>query len=307
MVNTRFSPFELLLLKSRSQTDTAALLLLAWVMAHRAPVTESGGQRLTELSRQFRHGHELQPVIDIANAQDLEAIQLAAEVLQKDRYGEAAMAFLRQAIGLALDEGRLAPTSNYLLRFLADLLGASPRQFEQLYSEVAGGKFELPDDLSRADYWHAREQVRQRTRQEEEASRQREHARQSHHRSSHQQKESHHQRQGSSRQQEGASHQHRESSQQHSSHQRSSRHGDGDQRNHDRPHVDSRTLNALIVLGLEAGASREDIKRAYRRLAQSHHPDRFFSRGEAVMANASRRFQRIKNAYEFLMHDARSL
>ncbi|MHB0775731.1 DnaJ domain-containing protein [Halomonas sp. WWR20] len=284
MANTRFSPFELLLLKSRSQTDTAALLLLAWVVAHKASITENGRQRLLELSRHFRHGHELQPVIDIANAQDLEAIQLAAEVLQKDRYGEPAVAFLRQAIELSMVDGSLAPTSNYLLRFLADLLGASPRQFEQLFHEVAGKAFADPDDLSRADYWQAREQARQR-QQEERASHQQE--RGSHHqeRSSHQQRGSSYQRQDSSRQQDGSS----------------------SRRPHDRPRVDSQTLHALIVLGLEAGASREEIKRAYRRLAQAHHPDRFFSRGESVVANASRRFQRIKNAYEFLMHDARSL
>jgi len=35
MSTARFSPFELLLLKSRSQVDTATLLLLGWVLVHR--------------------------------------------------------------------------------------------------------------------------------------------------------------------------------------------------------------------------------------------------------------------------------
>ena len=37
------------------------------------------------------------------------------------------------------------------------------------------------------------------------------------------------------------------------------------------------------------------------RLAQTHHPDCVFTQGEARMASASLRFQRIKSAYEYLM------
>lgn len=288
MANTRFSPFELLLLKSRNQTDTAALLLLAWVAASQGEVSAAAGQRLNELAASFRHGHDLQPVLDAASPQDLAAIQLAAEVLQKDCHGEQAQPFLRHAIALAIIDDKLTAATNHVLRFLADLLGTSPQQFSQLFSEVAGQDFAEPDDPSRADYWHARERARQQ------------HSHQQHHQqSSHQQ----HQHEGQHSGERSQQHSYRESSYR-QSRQRSERESHY-QRADDRPPPSDRTLRALTILGLDADASRGDIKKAYRRMAQTHHPDRFFARGETVTAAASQRFQTIKNAYEYLMQDAR--
>ncbi|MFC3282240.1 J domain-containing protein [Litchfieldella rifensis] len=266
----RFSPFELLLLKSRNQADTAGLLLLAWVLASKGHLSEGDRQRLSELSREFRHGHELEPIVDIAIQQDLGAIQLAAEVMQKDCCGEQAYPFLRQVIALAITEGKLAIANHHILRFLADLLGVSPPEFAHLFTEVAGKEFANPDDPSRTGYWQAKERHRQ---QQEERQRQ--------HQQSHERHSSGHQY----RQHSGTG---------------------GSQRQHHyhstrEPPPGEQTRRALAVLGLEPGASRHDIRKAYRRLAQLHHPDRFFAEGDAVVATASRRFQRIRKAYDYLM------
>ena len=67
------------------------------------------------------------------------------------------------------------------------------------------------------------------------------------------------------------------------------------------PPPPDRTTRALAVLGLTPGASKTDVRRAYRRMAQLHHPDRFYSDSEHQVALASARFQRIKNAYDYLM------
>ena len=64
---------------------------------------------------------------------------------------------------------------------------------------------------------------------------------------------------------------------------------------------DSKIVHACAVLGLEYGASKEEIKRAYRRLAQIHHPDRFASLGEESVATATNTFKRIKEAYDYLV------
>ncbi len=48
-------------------------------------------------------------------------------------------------------------------------------------------------------------------------------------------------------------------------------------------------------------AQKSDIKRAYRRLAQKYHPDRYHAQSQEAMVTASLRFQRIKNAYDYLM------
>src|SRR3954468_6096857 len=48
------------------------------------------------------------------------------------------------------------------------------------------------------------------------------------------------------------------------------------------------------ILGLERGASAEDIKKAYRRLARKYHPD------VSKEANAEEKFKEVSEAYETL-------
>ncbi len=49
------------------------------------------------------------------------------------------------------------------------------------------------------------------------------------------------------------------------------------------------------VLGVSREASQDDVKRAYRRLAQQHHPDK-----NAGDESAEERFKEISEAYEIL-------
>ena len=51
------------------------------------------------------------------------------------------------------------------------------------------------------------------------------------------------------------------------------------------------------VLGVAKNASDEDIKKAYRKLAMKHHPDR--NQGDAAKA-AEEKFKEAKEAYEML-------
>lgn len=66
----------------------------------------------------------------------------------------------------------------------------------------------------------------------------------------------------------------------------------------------NRATQAYAVLGLEFGASKEEIRKAFRRLAQVHHPDRFSSLGEESVAAATATFQRINEAYKYLVKHA---
>ncbi|SDK95328.1 DnaJ domain-containing protein [Franzmannia pantelleriensis] len=282
----RFSPFELLLLKSRHQADTAALLLLAWVLASRGHIGEPERARLTELTSGFRHGHALEPIIEIAASQDLAAIQLAAELLQKECHGEQAYPFLRLAIALAVEGGKPSLANHHVLRFLADLLGVAPGEFAPLFEAVAGKAFANPDDPSRTGYWQAKEHHHQ----------QQEQRRQQQERHQHSQRDQERQRRERDQQEQARQRREQERQEQHHQYQRQRRHG-----NDRPPPAGDRTRRALVVLGLEPGASRSEIRKAYRRLAQTHHPDRVFAQGEARVASASLRFQRIKSAYEYLM------
>jgi DnaJ like chaperone protein len=55
------------------------------------------------------------------------------------------------------------------------------------------------------------------------------------------------------------------------------------------------------VLGVEKNASREEIKKAYRKLAGKYHPDRVNHLGEEFKDLAERRFKEIQEAYQELM------
>jgi curved DNA-binding protein len=54
-------------------------------------------------------------------------------------------------------------------------------------------------------------------------------------------------------------------------------------------------MNPYQILGLKPGASEEEIKKAYRKLAMKHHPDRGGDEAE---------FKKIKEAYETLTNNA---
>src|SRR3712207_5249155 len=55
------------------------------------------------------------------------------------------------------------------------------------------------------------------------------------------------------------------------------------------------TKDLYKVLGVGKGASQEDIRRAYRKLAREHHPD-----ANRDDSKAEERFKEIQHAYEVL-------
>jgi DnaJ like chaperone protein len=54
------------------------------------------------------------------------------------------------------------------------------------------------------------------------------------------------------------------------------------------------------VLGIGRNASAEDIKRAYRQLAMTYHPDKVIHLGEEFRELAENRFKEIQKAYQEL-------
>lgn len=57
----------------------------------------------------------------------------------------------------------------------------------------------------------------------------------------------------------------------------------------------------LQLLGLKKGATKDDIKAAYRRLAKTYHPDKLSGVDDAIKKIAEERFRDIKDAYENLI------
>ena len=54
---------------------------------------------------------------------------------------------------------------------------------------------------------------------------------------------------------------------------------------------------AYKVLEIEPTASDEEVKKAYRRLATIHHPDKVSYLGEDIKQKANEKFQKISEAY----------
>ena len=65
-------------------------------------------------------------------------------------------------------------------------------------------------------------------------------------------------------------------------------------------------IKALALLGLEEGVSQEEIKKAYHRISQVHHPDHYAELGPEAMTEATQSFQRIRAAYDFLLGERSS-
>ena len=57
----------------------------------------------------------------------------------------------------------------------------------------------------------------------------------------------------------------------------------------------------LQVLSLKKGATKDDIKAAYRRLAKTYHPDKLSGVDDAIKKIAEEKFREIKDAYENLI------
>lgn len=54
------------------------------------------------------------------------------------------------------------------------------------------------------------------------------------------------------------------------------------------------------ILEIEPGASKEDIHKAYRALANKYHPDKIAHLGKEFQALAEEKFKEIQAAYDFL-------
>ncbi len=54
------------------------------------------------------------------------------------------------------------------------------------------------------------------------------------------------------------------------------------------------------ILGIEASASDDEVKKAYRKMAITYHPDKVAQMGEEYQKGAKEKFQKIQDAYEAL-------
>ena len=53
-------------------------------------------------------------------------------------------------------------------------------------------------------------------------------------------------------------------------------------------------------LGLSGNPSKDEIKKAFRRLAKEYHPDKLAGVNETIKKIAEEKFREIKEAYDYL-------
>lgn len=241
MKNQEFTEFERIIIGSKNEVGTAVLLVLSWIAASDGSIDTKEARQLSEISAASKHGHDIKPLVRLAKVRDSRSLQLACEIIARNFKGGKAPLFLEMAIGIAIADGYLLPAENYILRFLADLLGVNSRQLNSLFLEITAQGIPAPSDVGSAHYWRSRENSQ--------------------------------------------SHSHQESG------------GRGKKQNSPR----GEEARAYAVLGLDYGSTKDEIRKAYRRLAQVHHPDRFSSLGDEAVAAATVTFQRINEAYEYLV------
>lgn len=71
------------------------------------------------------------------------------------------------------------------------------------------------------------------------------------------------------------------------------------------PDQEPEFVDLYAVLGVENSAKPEEVKKAYRKLALIHHPDKHATAGESAKADASLKFQQIGFAYAVLGDEKR--
>lgn len=62
----------------------------------------------------------------------------------------------------------------------------------------------------------------------------------------------------------------------------------------------SNAKDPYTILGVERNASPDEIKKAYRRLANTYHPDKVSHMGEEFQQLAEKKFKEIQEAYQQL-------
>lgn len=65
------------------------------------------------------------------------------------------------------------------------------------------------------------------------------------------------------------------------------------------------TSSAYTILEVDPKASDEEVKKAYRRMAMKHHPDRVANLGEEVQKAAAEKFKKVQQAWERIEQERR--
>ena len=243
--------------------NLCVLALLTWVASCDGSIDDDELELLRSVAAGVVGREEVLPAVvavgRLARPEDLEFA--CRYVRNKMDRGDKAL-LNRLLITMAVQDGSLTVAENHVLRFLADVLGVSPRKFAKVFEELAHRPFPEVGDVSALEWWRRREAGQQAQVPADNWGRNETAA-----------------PAGGAGAGDGAA---------------------GSTAPPPATRGTMTRTKALQMFGLAEGASQDDIHAAYRRLAKARHPDRFARLGPAAQATATAAFKRVQDAYATL-------
>lgn len=96
---------------------------------------------------------ELEAFLRIENLRDLNASQLACEYLFREMSFQNRKEYFKRVLDISVTGNTLTVNTNYVLRFLGDVLRLDAEKFEDSCIESLGEKPPRPPDISSAEFW----------------------------------------------------------------------------------------------------------------------------------------------------------
>jgi uncharacterized tellurite resistance protein B-like protein len=261
--------------------NLCVLALLTWVASCDGSIADAELDLLRSVAAGVSGGGEVLPaVIEIAREGRAEDLELVCRYLRNHFPRNQRPLLAELFVTMAVQDGNLTVAENHVLRFLADLLVLPARKFAKLFEGVARRPFPEVGDVSSVDWWRRREAGAEAAPPSDNWGRNRDAG-----------------SGGTAGAQSntgpratggyaGSSSAYDSSGAQESPAQS----GNGPMTRQ----------QALRILALSEGATREEVQSAYRRMAKARHPDRFAQLGPAAQATASAAFQLVHGAYKVL-------
>jgi DnaJ-domain-containing protein 1 len=160
MTQTATSPassFREMFRAAHDRQDLCLLAILAWIASCDGVIAPQERELLDDIAAGLPDLPSVGAVIDAIAASRVDDLELACRHVRNrmDRGGKRLL--LQLAITMAVQDGYLTVGENWVLQFLADLLGVSPRKFARLFQEMTHRPFPSAGDPSSIHWWHDRE------------------------------------------------------------------------------------------------------------------------------------------------------
>lgn len=142
---------------SHHRQSVCVLAILAWIAACDGKVDESEGELLRKVAEAGEDAAELAAVLEAARSLDADDLEMACGFLRTQTSRGDKRLLAQLAIAMAIQDGRLTVSENWVLQFLADLLAISPRGLGRLFQQIARRPFPIAGDPSDPAWWERRE------------------------------------------------------------------------------------------------------------------------------------------------------